>query len=604
MTRTVLDAQDVRRWVDSCVAVLEQRRSEIDALNVFPVPDSDTGTNMSHTLTAAAQRMHAEFGAGIGQQEQHGAPPASQVLTALAAGAVDGARGNSGIILSQILRGFAQVAGSERFAACGGALDAVGLRTALAEASGLARAAVSMPMEGTILTVLSEAARGCAGTGVETGTDGESDGSPEAATVEAVAQTASEAAFVALGQTTRQLDVLEAAGVVDAGGAGLLLILDCLVETLTGSAVRRPVFERAARARLGHSGASIATVDLAGGPSVRPGGGADAWQEAPGALDQAPGDADRGGLRTECPPSPDDYEVMYLLDGAPSDAVTRLRRELERIGNSVVIVGDGAGGWSVHVHLAEAGLAVDRGLEAGRIRNVRITHLGVQQRAQSALRPGRAVLAVVNGPDASALFEEEGAQVLAVEEEASGKALLDAIVATEAGEVLLLPNGNVRAEDLVVVSAAARRHGQQVLPLPCSSMVQGLASIAVHDPNRPSSDDTYAMAEAASATRSARLRIAEERALTWSGTCAPGDALGVIGDEIMVVEPRVETAATTLLDLMLGTGGELVTVLVGAATHNELVAGISGHVEAWHPAVELAVHLGGQADDVLQIGVE
>lgn len=548
MGRDLIDGPVVLRWTAACARALEERRAEIDALNVFPVPDSDTGTNLAHTMSAAAARAAAARGA-----------TAAEVLAAAAAGAVDGARGNSGAILAQVLRGIADAAA----AAPGGALDAAGYRAALAEAARLARAAVSMPMDGTVLSVLAAAAEGCRG------------GAPADA-----ARSAAEAAFAALGRTTRQLDVLEAAGVVDAGGVGLLLVLDALVHALTGEDVRRPAFERSTAARLGRSGSAIATVELDGPP----GGAADTPA--------------RG-----CPPDPDDYEVMYLLDTHDEAAVRRLRGALELAGNSVVVVG-GGGAWSVHVHLRDAGFAVDRGLEAGRIREVRITHLGVQQSRRTGLRPGRAVLAVVDGPAAGELFAQEGAAVLGVDGEASGAALLDAVAATGAGEVLVLPNGAVRSEDLVVVSAAARQQGQQVLPLPSASLVQGLASIAVHDPARPSSDDSYAMAEAAAATRCAHLRIAEERALTWSGTCAPGDALGVIGGEVMVVEPRAATAAATLLDLMLGTGGELVTLLVGAAAEDALVESVRRHVELGHPAVELMVYPGGQHCDILQIGVE
>ncbi|WP_182348510.1 DAK2 domain-containing protein [Tomitella gaofuii] len=547
------DAATVRRWADASVDALTCKRGEIDALNVFPVPDSDTGTNIMHTFAAAAGRVAGGSGGDVG------APTAAAALQDLAAGAVDGARGNSGVILSQVLVGLAQEAAADGRT---GALDGRGLSAGLAHGALLARNAVSMPMEGTVLTVIDAAAQGCAGEG----------------TLTAAAHAAAEAAYEALGRTTRQLDVLEAAGVVDAGGLGLLVVLDCLAETLSGRRVQRPTFVRSVDAALGRSGAAITRLVLS---------------------DAAAAPAAQG-----CAAGADEYEVMYLLDDADDAAVSTLRRSLEAAGNSVVIVGDGTGGRSVHVHLQDAGRAVDCGLEAGRIRKVRITHLGVQQRRHTGLRPGRAVLAVVDGAGAVPLFEAAGARVLPVDGSASGSALLAAVGDTDAGEVLVLPNGLVRSEDLVVVSAAARRQGQQVLPLPCSSAVQGLASIAVHDPHRPSSDDTYAMAEAAAATRCAHLRIADTRALTWSGTCEPGDALGVIGGEVMVVEPRASTAVATLLDLMLGTGGELVTLLVGAAADDELVSAARAHVEQRHPAVELSVFPGLQSGDVLQIGVE
>ena len=550
----------LRSWLQASLKVLRAKCDEINDLNVFPVPDADTGTNILHTMLAADQAItEHESGRGAAQST------VGELLSAAAQGAMAGARGNSGIILSQVIRGVAEWAKDKAF---GG--DA--LAWSLTRADELARAAVSIPMEGTILSVLSAAAESARTAAAE-----EVAGRGLGRT----AEHAADAAYVALQNTTSQLDVLQAAGVVDAGGLGLLLILDSLVESATGTSVPRERFVRSRRAQLGQSGAAIARVPL-GRAVVGP---------------QTSGSAD-------CTAGPDDYEVMYLLDARSDDAVETLRASLEEQGNSVVIVGDGVGGWSVHVHLRDAGAAVELGLAAGEIRQVQITHFGAQQQDNLALRPGRVVLAVVQGAEAAELFRDEGAQVFAAHGEVSGAGLLEAIVATGVGEVVLLPNGIVRQEDLVAVSAAARLHGQQVLPLPSASMVQGLASIAVHDPQRPGTDDTYTMAEAAAGTRSAHLRIATERALTWAGTCSPGDALGLIGSEIVVVEQRLETAAQTLVDLMLATGGELITVVAGEGATDELLEIVEDHASRSHPAAEVMIYRGGQNGDVLQIGVE
>lgn len=556
MVNDVLGPELLRSWLEVAVKVLHGRCDEINDLNVFPVPDSDTGTNILHTMLSAQQSLAMAV---------DGRPIASltvgPLLAAAAQGAMSGARGNSGIILSQVVRGLAEWSADQEF---GG--DA--LAWGLAKADELAREAISIPVEGTVLSVLSAAAlaaRECVDEGLDR-----------------VAAQAADAAYAALQDTTRQLDVLEAAGVVDAGGLGLLLILDALVEASTGQSSPRERFTRSQSAQLGRSGAAIAQVPLGRGEAT---------------ATHAPASAD-------CTADSDDYEVMYLLDAHSDGAVGSLRASLEELGNSVVIVGDGAGSWSVHVHLRDAGAAVELGLAAGSIRQVQITHFGAQQQDNLALRPGRVVLAVVRGAQAAELFQEEGAHVFEADGEVSGAGLLDAIIATGVGEVVLLPNGIVRQEDLVAVSAAARLHGQQVLPLPSASMVQGLASIAVHDPQRPATDDTYTMAEAAASTRSAHVRIATERALTWAGTCEPGDALGLIGSEILVVEKRLETAVATLVDLMLATGGELVTVVAGSAATDDLLEILEEHASRHHPAAEVMVYRGGQVEDVLQIGVE
>lgn len=554
-----LDPELLRRWLEVSVQILQAKCDEINDLNVFPVPDSDTGTNILHTMIAAEQSLAAAVDGKPLEDLSLGS-----LFAAAARGAMSGARGNSGIILSQVVRGLAEWSSDRAF---GG--DA--LAWGLTRADELARAAISIPVEGTVLSVLAAAAQAARAESV-----------PEGEGLDRVASRAADAAYCALQETTRQLDVLEAAGVVDAGGLGLLLMLDALVEVTTGQSAPRQRFTRSRSAQLGRSGAAIAQVPL-GRADTR---GADAPTSA------------------DCSAGPDDYEVMYLLDAHSDEAVDTLRVRLEELGNSVVIVGDGAGSWSVHVHLREAGAAVELGLAAGAIRQIQITHFGAQQQNNLALRPGRVVLAVVRGTQAAELFRGEGAHVFEADGEVSGAGLLDAIVATGVGEVVLLPNGIVRQEDLVAVSAAARLHGQQVLALPSASMVQGLASIAVHDPQRPATDDTYTMAEAAAGTRSAQVRIATERALTWAGTCEPGDALGLIGSEILVVEKRLQTAVETLVDLMLATGGELVTVVAGSTATDELLEVLEQHASRHHPAAEVMVYQGGQDEDVLQIGVE
>src|SRR5215472_16393929 len=206
MTAEVMDGEAVRRWCRLSTDALARARAAIDALNVFPVPDADTGTNMHITLMAAADALPA------------GATSA-EVWQAAARGALLGACGNSGIIVSQLLRGLADVCAPE--ARCDGVIVA----RALAHAAASARAAVSRPAEGTVLTVADAAAR--AGTGAS-------------GTLAAVVTAAAAAAREALAGTREQLDVLAASGVVDAGAAGLCVVLDSLAATVTGGAAAGP----------------------------------------------------------------------------------------------------------------------------------------------------------------------------------------------------------------------------------------------------------------------------------------------------------------------------------------------------------------------------
>jgi uncharacterized protein len=169
----------------------------------------------------------------------------------------------------------------------------------------------------------------------------------------------------------------------------------------------------------------------------------------------------------------------------------------------------------------------------------------------------------------------------------------------------VLPNGYVAAEELVAGCTAAIGWGIDVVPIPTLSMVQGLAALAVHETDRPAVDDGYTMARAAGSARYGSVRIATESALTWAGRCQPGDGLGISGDEVLIVAADAAEAAIGLLDLLLASGGDLVTVLVGAGIDDASVADVlQQHVHDHHPGTELMTYRTGHRGDDLLIGVE
>ncbi|EME52354.1 hydroxyacetone-like kinase [Rhodococcus ruber BKS 20-38] len=538
-----VDGTALRRWVDLGLRVLAERRDEINSLNVFPVPDGDTGTNLLVTLRSAAAELDTSAA---------DADDVATIVGALARGAFHGARGNSGVILAQMLRGLAD--------ALDGAVvvDATELGRAWCHAADLVTGALSCPAEGTIVSVLHAAADGAHAAG----------GSGSLVTV---ATAAADAAADAVQRTTAQLDVLAEAGVVDAGGLGLLLLLDAFVETVSG---RRP------------DRAPIAT-------------------SRPGAPARHVGH-DGHGLRDDG----QDFEVMYFVEDSDTTRMDVLRTRLDALGDSVAVVGDGAGTWSVHVHCCDAGAAVEAGLEAGRLHQVTVTCFALEAQQRIGVDPvgsgagTRSVLAVVAGDGAAELFEAEGAAIVRADDPITRRHLLDAIRRLGSRDVMVLPNGALPAQELVAVGAAARDHRREVMFLPCSSMVQGLASLAVHDPGRDSADDAFAMSEAAAATRWGSLRIANERALTWVGTCEPGHSLGLSGHDVVVIEHDLVTAGASLLDKVLAAGGELVTMLVGLDAPDGLAEQLTRHVNDRHPEVEVLVYHGGQRSDLLQLGVE
>ena len=542
----VLDADAVRRWVSACRDALAAARDEIDDLNVYPVPDGDTGTNLLLTMESAASAVEESApGASLGE-----------VTTAMAKGALMGARGNSGVILSQLLRGLSDVLAE---AETGSGAE---LKGALRRAAELAYGAVATPVEGTLLTV----ARECAD-GVEAVTSSE---------LVDVVREAVAAAARSLAGTTELLPQLKAAGVVDAGGRGLCVLLEALQQVVTGESATS--------------------------------------SDAPQLLVPR----DRSGLARARESGSDDYayEVQYLLTDADEAAVERLREVLGGLGDSLVVVGgaepDG-GLWNVHVHVNDVGAAVEAGVEAGRPSRITVTRFadqmgeGPQGLPVMNERPGgRAVVAVAPGEGLATLFSDAGAVVVQGGPSANPSTgeLLDALRRAGASEVVLLPNdGNT----LAVASAAAtqaRDEGFSVAVIPTRSSLQGLAALAVGDAERSFADDVAAMAGAAGSTRWAEVTTAVREAATMAGICRPGDVLGLLEGDVVLIGTDVEAVAVELVDRMLDGGGELVTVVTGADAPEGAGERLVQHVERSRPAVEAMAYEGGQPHYPLLLGVE
>ncbi|MFE7335500.1 DAK2 domain-containing protein [Streptomyces griseus] len=572
-----LDAVAVRTWCSLALETLGRERAEIDAINVYPIADGDTGTNLYLTVESAAAAVEAVFAA---HETGTTAPATADAVRAMAHGALIGARGNSGTILAQLLRGMAGVL------ADGG--DAAHLRLALTGAAHAARQAVAHPVEGTVLTVAAEAAEAARGDHSDLG---------------AVVTAAYEGARAALARTPEQLAVLGRAGVVDAGGRGLVAVLGALVETVTGQPpVRGP---RTGSGSSGSSGKAPVTVD--GGSVVGlPVGGTPVEGVTEGGLAvSASGD---GPL--DCPEdggAGPAFEVIYLLE-ARDEQVARLRTRLDALGDSLVVVG-GDGLWHVHVHVDDAGAAVEAGVEAGRPYRIRITHFatesghGVRVQAEPAQR---AVVVVVPGDGLAGLCTEAGATTVIArpgEPPASGE-LVDAIRRAHAREVVLLPNDAALRHTAAAAAEQARTEGVRVALVPTRAAVQGIAALAVHEPDRGFDEDVVAMTAAAGATRYAELAVAERQSWTMAGVCQAGDILGLIDGDVAVIGADVPATARTVLDRMLAAGGELVTLVLGEDVPDSLADALEEHVREGHLAVDTVVYRGGHQRAPLLIGVE
>ena len=562
MLRT-LDAGSVRLWCARTLDALAAHRAELDRINVYPVPDGDTGTNLVLTLRAAADELSAST-----------VTDAGQALRAMARGAVLGARGNSGVIVSQFLRGLAEeLAGSAE-------PDGVALARALGRAEELAWAAVDEPVEGTALSVVRAAAVAVA----------EGPGRDRSAALGEVVCAAVDAAAEALRHTPEQLDALARAGVVDAGGRGVLMVLRALAEVVGG--VVEP--DRS------NIGPPDPTVEL-DGSSVGAGRGG---------VDPAPGSPAESLTGSSADTSGPGYEVQYLLDST-EDRVRVLRGRLGALGDCLAVVGTGEGTWNVHVHVDDVGAAIEAGIDAGRPSRITVERLSgspdhVAPDTGPVDRPTRAVVAVAPGEGLSGLFEAEGVAVVGTgpDRVPTVDEVVAAIMGTGAASVVVLPNHGAVTQVADRAARAARVRGLRVAVVPTRSPVQGLAAVAVHDGLRRFDDDVIAMAEAAAATHWAEVTVAAREALTMAGPCRAGDVLGLADGDVVLIGSSVPQVATDLVDRMLSAGGEMVTVILGTGAGAELGRRVERHVVAHHPAVEVRVYDGGQPHHPVILGVE
>ena len=538
-----LDAAAVRRWCSTCLDELTTAREEIDRLNVYPVPDGDTGTNLMLTLDAVVAALRSVAPDG----------DLARTVRTMAQGALMGARGNSGVIISQVLRGLSDV-----FAACPQARGAE-LQEALRRAADLAYESVARPVEGTVLTVARAAA----------------DAAEKAEGTELVdvARAAAAGAREALAHTPQQLAQLAAAGVVDAGGRGLCVLLDALVSVVTG--------EKFASDPVAASGHVV------------------------------PRDASALVAAREAGSDEFAYEVQYLLD-ADDAAVAMLRERLDGLGDSLVVVG-GDGLWNIHVHVNDVGAAVEAGIAAGRPHRIAVTRFadqisGEQIPDQGAPSPrqGRAVVAVTPGAGLAALFEGEGATTVdgGPTSNPSTAEILTAIRATGAAEVVVLPNDSNALGVANAAADAARDEGVETVVVPTRASVQGLAALAVFAPDAPLHTDVIAMTEAAGSTRYGEVTVAVRDAQTTAGECRAGDALGLLDGDVVLIASDIEDAAAELVDRMLGGGGELVTLVTGVDAPDGLADRLCDHLRQTFPAAEVMVYEGGQPHYPLLVGVE
>jgi len=512
-------AADLRRVLGAYAAALAGAEDEINDLNVFPVPDGDTGTNMRLTVEGVLD--------AIGPVDD-----GADLYPAVRRAALMAARGTSGIILSQWLRGFCEVVAEREPAGPGDVAEA------LAAASTAARAAVTNPVEGTILTVAEGAAAAAAGAA----------GQDMVSLWRAVASGAAQA----LARTPELLDVLRRAGVVDAGGRGLSLLFD----VAAGAEPSLPVaveHRRPAQTRRHSRNASDWT------------------------------------------------EVTLLVD---TEDIEQLRRRWSEIGSSIVVSSADEGGpWRCHVHTTDVDAAVAVARSLGTTTGVRTEVLPGPDVHVAAAAPaaGTAVVAVANGEGMVRAMAELGAVVVSGGEtmNPSTEELLDAVVATGARGVVILPND----KDVVgVARAAAALADLEVAVVPTRTMAAGVAALGGHDPSLGVDADAASMAaEPVSGTGSVSRAVRD--AETPIGLVRKGQWLGFVdGTPAVAGSDPVDVGCEVLVRCGAGAAGTLV-VFTGAEADPATTEALAGEMARRWPAAAVAVEEGGQPFDVWLVAV-
>lgn len=556
------DAERLRRTVVTFRDAVKAHAPRINRLNVYPVPDGDTGTNMARTLDAVVAEM---------DQAPAGIEPTCQ---AISHGSLMGARGNSGVILSQILRGMAGKLSTRA------ANTATEVAEALSAASSAAYQAVMRPIEGTILTVVREASEAAKASAAE------------GATLGATLRAARDAGRTALDRTPEMLPVLKDAGVVDAGGAGFLLLLDAALNVVDGEPM--PEAESAEEA---------ARLDQASGIT------------AESAMMRAPDEHDEttvADLR---------YEVMYFLH-LEDGRIESFKSDWSEIGDSIVVVG-GDGLWNCHIHTNDIGAAIEAAIDVGgRPKQIRVTDLFEEVAERHAVIDGQraaaglpavttAVVAVCSGSGLEELFGQLGVQGIVTGGQTlnpSTAEMLDAVEHVNARQVIVLPNNK---NIIPVAEQLAGLTDTKVVVVPTTSMPAALAALVVYDADASADDNAAAMSAAAAAVAVGEVTQAVRASTTPAGPVGEGDYMGIAGGAtpdgskgIVSISATLDGAATALLECIAGPSAEILTVVEGIDARTDTTDAIRRWAAEQRPGLQVEVHVGAQPLYPYLFGVE
>ena len=542
----VLQGKDLAQAWTAGLRCLERYRDTLNALNVYPVPDGDTGTNMLLTMKAGIDRVAQVEGGGV-----------AAVAAGLADGAFWEARGNSGVILSQFFKGLAQGLADKEVCA------AADLTAALRAASDAAYRSVGNPVEGTMLTVIRCAAEALESAGEKTA----------AADCLAHWQTALDAARSALDNTPELLPRLKEAGVVDAGGMGIVVILGGAYAHLTG-----PEGEQ---------------WDL-GLPTAA--GPIDLSQRT-AAIESDFLDASTEGEWGYC--------TQFLIQGDGLD-LEKVRADLAETAESLVIVGDDRV-IRVHIHIGDPGAALSYGVALGELSQIKIDNMNLQNQdwaaGHQAAQPGNSVppsglalVAVAPGEGLAQLFRDAGCAAVVSGGQTMNPSvaqLVNAAAASGVREVILLPNNKNVA--ITATQAAERENDtQQLYVIPTRTVAQGVAAALAFNAQLPAAANQQAMETAVASVVSIEVTRAV-RATTLDGVAvAEGDYMGLVEGDLAVVRDSPEAALLSALEGVDLSEDHIVTLYRGAEAAAEAAAAAARSIEEKTPGIQVDLVYGGQ----------
>ena len=535
-----LQGQQLREAFRSAAELLADYRDTINALNVFPVPDGDTGTNMLLTIRAANE--------GCPGNE---VPTAGEVAAGLAQGAFFGARGNSGVILSQFFKGF-----GDALQGCS-AVSASDLSRAFLLAQDAAYGAVGQPVEGTMLTVIRRAAEA-----VQEAVAGTNGG--DLTPVSRLWETAFAASLDALKRTPEQLAVLRQAGVVDSGGMGVVVIIAgaCRVISM-------------------HGAESVDLTELAEVGFVPAGG------DGTSLIEESYLDA---SIETDW-----GYCTEFIINGQGLNLDT-VRGDLQKIALSTAVVGDSQH-LRVHIHAEDPGPALSYGVSLGSLSNIKIDNMD-QQNLDLASRPGAeklgmAVLAVAAGHGIGDLFRSSGCAAVVEGGQTMNPSvaqILEAADRANANHVIVLPNNG----NIVLTARQAAQQNPALHVVPSSTIPQGVTALLAYNPEQPLEANLEAMEQSLAEVASVAVTWAVRDTTIDGITVDAGVFIGLLEDELAATGPSAEAALRATLDLASMDAGSIVTLYLGADADREAAETFIESLEAEFPGIQVDRVEGGQ----------